>query len=123
MKATVPMKICTVEIEGQNVKDLFRQIASLSEIFNEEKCGQCGGTEIRPNTRTVEKNKKNYEYFEMVCLNPKCRARLSFGQKADGSGIFPTRKLDANGKPDRENGSYGQHNGWSKYRGESKDEN
>jgi hypothetical protein len=118
MKAIVPMKICTVEIEGQSVKDIFREIATLSEIFSEEKCGLCRGNEIRPNTRNV----KNFEYFEMICLNPKCRARLSFGQKADGTGIFPTRKLDANGKPDRENGTYGQHNGWSKYRGEGKEE-
>lgn len=122
MKAIVPFKICTIEINSENVKDLFREIASLAEIFNEEKCGACGGTDIVPKTRNVEKNKKSYEYFEMNCGNPKCRARLSFGQKQDGSGIFPIRKLDANGKPDRENGSYGQHNGWSKYKGGSVDE-
>lgn len=117
MKATVPFKICTVEIEGANVKELFREIATLSEVFNEEKCGVCGGTDIVPKTRDVEKSKKTYEYFEISCNNPKCRARLSFGQKQDGFGIFPIRKLDANGKPDRENGSYGSHNGWSKYKG------
>ena len=122
MKAIVPFKVCTIEINSENVKDLFREIASLAEIFNEEKCGACGGTDIVPKTRNVEKNKKSYEYFEMNCGNPKCRARLSFGQKQDGSGIFPIRKLDANGKPDRENGSYGQHNGWSKYKGGNVDE-
>lgn len=122
MKFTVPFRICTVEIESANVKDAFRQMSVLAEIFNEEKCGVCGCEDIVPKSREVEKNKKTYEYFEMACSNPKCRARLSFGQRADGSGIFPTRKLDSNGKPDRENGSYGQHNGWSKYRGESKEE-
>ena len=75
-----------------------------------------------PKTRSVEKNKKVYEYFEMSCTNSKCRARLSYGQRQDGGGIFPVRKLDTNGKPDRETGAYGPHNGWSKYRGENKDE-
>jgi|694.fasta_scaffold00041_63 hypothetical protein len=122
MKAIVPFKICTVEIESESVKDLFREIATLAEVLNEEKCGVCGEEHIVPKTRNVEKNKKFYEYFEMSCSNPKCRARLNFGQKQDGSGIFPIRKLDANGKPDRENGSYGSHNGWSKYKGGNVDE-
>ena len=122
MKAIVPFKICTVEIESESVKDLFREIATLAEVLNEEKCGVCGEEHIIPKTRNVEKNKKFYEYFEMSCSNPKCRARLNFGQKQDGSGIFPIRKLDTNGKPDRENGSYGSHNGWSKYKGGNVDE-
>lgn len=122
MKAIIPTKFCTIEIDCDSVKDIFREVGGISEIFNEEKCGLCGNTSIIPKTRSVEKNKKVYEYFEMGCTNSKCRARLSYGQRQDGGGIFPIRKLDSNGKPDREAGSYGPHNGWSKYRGENKDE-
>ena len=33
MKAIVPFKVCTIEINSENVKDLFREIASLAEIL------------------------------------------------------------------------------------------
>lgn len=122
MKANVKVHFGTIEIDGENVKDIFREMSNVHEIFNESKCGCCGGSDIRPSTRTVEKNKKNYEYFEFACNSPKCRARLNFGQRQDGGGLFPIRRLDENGKPDRENGQYGPHNGWSKYRGEAKEE-
>lgn len=79
MKAIIPTKFCTIEIDCDSVKDVFREVGGISEIFNEEKCGLCGNTAIMPKTRSVEKNKKVYEYFEMGCTNSKCRARLSYG--------------------------------------------
>lgn len=122
MKVIIPTKFCTIEIDCDSIKDVFRTIGSVTEILNEEKCGLCGNTSIVLKTRSVEKDRKVYEYFEMSCTNLKCRARLAYGQRQEGGGIFPIRKLDGNGKGDRENGTYGPHNGWSKYRGENKDE-
>jgi len=63
MKAIVPFKICTVEIESESVKDLFREIATLAEVLNEEKCGVCGEEHIIPKTRNVEKKQKVLRIF------------------------------------------------------------
>ena len=121
MKSIIPTAIGSIEIEASDVKELFRQMAAVAEVFGDRHCGCCGEEGVAPLVRHVEKNKKQDEYFEMRCLNPKCRARLSFGQFQDGSGLFPVRKLSPEGQPDRASGSYGQHNGWTRWRGENKD--
>jgi hypothetical protein len=121
MKAHIPTAHGTIEIDATDVKELFRQIAATQEVFGDHRCGACGEDRIAPRVRRVTKGKVEYEYFEICCNNPKCRAKLAFGQYQDGSGLFPVRKLDKDGQPDRENGSYGPHNGWSRYRGEHKD--
>ncbi len=121
MKAHIPTAYGTIEIESADTKELFRQMSAAHEVFGDHKCGACGEDRIVPRVRKVSKNKKEYEYFEMQCNNPKCRAKLAFGQYQDGSGLFPIRKLDKDGQPDRETGTYGPHNGWSRYRGEQKD--
>ena len=121
MKAIIPMSNGTIEIEASDIKELFRQMAAASEVFGDRNCGCCGGDAIMPVVRHVEKSKKQYEYFELKCVDPKCRAKLSFGQFQDGSGLFPNRKLDKDGQPDRVNGTYGASNGWTRWRGENKD--
>jgi hypothetical protein len=53
----------------------------------------------------------------------RCRARLSLGTSNDEAAwLFPIRKLTAEGKPHRETGSYGPHQGWTMFRGETKEE-
>jgi hypothetical protein len=112
-----------IEVEADTQKELFRQVASAYEVFAEPRCGLCGKEDLQPSYRTVTKGKKSYEYAEWVCTNPKCRARLSLGTSNDEAAwLFPIRKLTAEGKPHRETGSHGPHNGWTKYRGEPKEE-
>ena len=118
MKATIKLNNILVEVEAEKQNELFSQLAQVSEIFGESKCGLCGGTAIKPTVRHVTSGKKTYDYYEWVCLNQACRAKLSLGQNLEGDTLFPKRKLDPKGKPDSENGKYGKHNGWSKYRGE-----
>jgi hypothetical protein len=120
MKATIKIRNLEIEVEGETQKDLFREIASATEVFGEAKCGACGCERITPHWRTVTQGKKVYEYPEYHCRNPECRARLSLGSSMEGGSLFPQRKLDAQGRPDRENGSYGKHQGWTVYRGEKK---
>jgi hypothetical protein len=108
----------SVQIEAETQKDVFQQLAQQWEIFSEGRCGLCLG-DARPKHRVVTVGTKSYDYHEYECENPDCRARLTFGQHADGSGtLFPHRKLLPNGKPDKA-GEWGSHRGWTKYRGEN----
>lgn len=108
----------TVQVEAETQKELFQLYAQAWEVFGEKVCGICHGDRIRPVWRTASNGKQSYDFPEYHCLNPECRARLSFGQHIEGGTLFPHRKLDANGKPDREAGSWGDHNGWTQYKGE-----
>jgi hypothetical protein len=111
-----------VEVAAETQRDLFHELSSAFEVFGEKKCGLCGSAEIVPVHRTVVQNRKVYEYAEWSCLG--CQARLSLGATMDGGRLFPHRKLNRAGKPDREHGTFGKHGGWTKYRGEveAKDE-
>ena len=106
MKVQVKLTPTTiVEAEGKNPVEVFQELATLSEVFGESKCGRCGGTDLKYVVRNVQDGKKTYSYFELRCLNKDCRAKLSFGQTDDGI-IYPKRYktedkeavLDENGK-------------------------
>jgi hypothetical protein len=120
MKAHVRCKWATVEVEGENPKNLFSAISRAYEVFSEPCCGLCGKDDIRPVVRVVTSGKKTFEYFEYQCNS--CFAKLSLGQSNEGGGLFPKRKLDKEGKPDLQNGEYGPHRGWTKYRGPAHEE-
>jgi hypothetical protein len=52
-----------------------------------------------------------------------CGATLSFGQNKKGGKLFPIRKLTADGKPSRLEGTFdAKHRGWSKWRGNVDDD-
>lgn len=94
--------------EGETQKEVFRQLSSLQEVFEQDYCGVCGGNLLRYVVRTVEDN----DFYELHCLsfdktsNKSCRAKLAFGQHKGKEGtLFPKRK-DAEGK-------YLPNNGWS----------
>jgi hypothetical protein len=123
MKAQVKVNSkVVVEVEGETQKALFQEMSRACEVFGETKCALCNSEDIRPAVRFVTKGKKTYDYHEMVCQNSKCRAKLTYGQNMEGGTLFPIRKLTKEGKPDRDEGQYGNHNGWTKYRGEPKEE-
>jgi DNA-directed RNA polymerase subunit RPC12/RpoP len=109
------------EFEGQGHLDVWKQIASFQEVFEEEKCGKCGSDHLRYVVRVAKDGKKEYEYPELRCQ--KCGAKLSFGTMNDGiKSLFPIRferdgteyKRDANDKliPIGTNG-------WKKYNKET----
>lgn len=85
----VNQKTCVVA-EGETQVDVFNQLATMGEVFCEEKCGKCGCEDLRYQVRKASKGKKDFLYPEMVCKNHKCRAKLSYGQ-ADGGVLFPIR--------------------------------
>lgn len=119
MKAKLKVGKVELELEGDTQAELFREIASAEEVFGETHCSLCGCDNIR---FVVRENSEGEPFHEFHCT--KCPARLSLGQNRKGGGLFPIRKLipsgpDA-GKPSRELGTYGQHNGWTKYKGRPK---
>jgi DNA-directed RNA polymerase subunit RPC12/RpoP len=95
-----------VELEGDTQKDLFSQLSSFQEVFDEDTCGKCGGQNIRFVVRDVDEN----SYYEIRCKD--CGGRLEFGQVKKGGGLFPRRK-------DKE-GSWLPDNGWVKWNPKTK---
>lgn len=122
MKATVKVNDkLTVDVEGETAKVLFKGIAEAQATFEDTKCGACGSQEFRYVVRQVEDN----EFYEVHCLNTKCRAKLMYGHKKDGKSMYPKRyEVDAKGKAKVENGKtvYLPNNGWTVYRPEGKEE-
>jgi hypothetical protein len=73
-----------VEVEGTDTKELMRKVAEAQEIFQKRKCGLCGEEHnLRFNVRHVD----SFEYFALRCCA--CNGELAFGQKRDGTGLFP----------------------------------
>jgi len=84
------------EFEADNHVGIWKQLASLQEVFEEDKCHKCGGTNLRFTVRksSYEDDKgkvKECEYHELRCR--KCGAKLAYGVLDDGTySLFPKRK-------------------------------
>lgn len=109
----------TIEIEGDNVKDIHKALVAGIESFGVEACGVCGG-DVKPIAREVDGN----THYEWGCRNRDCRARLSMGQPKAG-GLHPRIKYHKS-HPDvkagkAEVGDYLPDNGWEIYRGNRND--
>lgn len=89
------------ELEGSGQKEIFKELATVQEIFSEDRCGLCKKENIKFVVRNVEDN----DYYEMRCLS--CGAALSFGQHKKGGTLFPKRK--------DENGNWLENSGWYKW--------
>lgn len=98
----------TIEVEGQDTKEVFMQLAAAQEIFDQPECGACG----EKNLRFIVRENGGYTYFEVGCVA--CNARLAFGQKREGGALFPKRK-------DKQ-GNYLPGNGWVKWSAKEDDE-
>ena len=112
---------CTVEAEGASHKELFKQLSGLAEVFSVDKCGCCNCTNISPQMRTVD----DVNYFELVCKNVKCRARMSYGQSKKSEALYPRRTYHKQ-HPDVKAGkakvdTYLPNNGWAKWQGNKND--
>jgi len=82
-----------VVAEGETQLEVFKQLASMTEVFDNSVCQKCHNKEghgVSFTIRKASKGKKEFEYPELVCKDGKCRAKLTFGQ-ADGGVLFPVR--------------------------------
>lgn len=121
MKVSLQSGNVVLEAVGENHLELFEQLSSLQEVFQQDKCGKCGNANLKFVVRKVQDGKKEYKYPEIRCSSPKCLAKLTFGGM-EGGALFPVRferedgayKKDANDKliP---RGSWG----WVKYNKET----
>lgn len=97
MKATYKTKSgrLVFETEGESAADIVTELAKVQEIFDETHCGVCKSENIRWQHRVVDEN----SFYEMLCLEPKCRAKLECGQhkKPKGS-LFFKRKIQQGDK-------------------------
>lgn len=111
----------SVELEGANDKELFRQLAHFQEVFEDTPSASVDGKatsggdvayRVRRAKYTDEKGKeKEAEYFEkLVVSGPLMWYKKSFGVLDDGSdNLFPKRPDDSD--PNIVKGN----NGWHKY--------
>jgi hypothetical protein len=88
----------TFEFDSANVKELWKQIGEVQEVFGETHCGACKSENIRFRCRTVEEN----DYYELHCTD--CNKVKAYGQLKKGNKLFPKRK-------DKE-GNWLKDNGW-----------
>jgi hypothetical protein len=93
-------------VEGSGQKEVFKELATIQEIFGEEKCGMCSKNNLRFVVRNVEGN----DFYELRCSD--CNGILSFGQHKKGGTLFPKRKDDA--------GEVLDNKGWHKWTKEPK---
>jgi hypothetical protein len=118
MKVRLTYGKVQIEGEGDTQKDVFKQLAALTEVFRDEPCGLCGKSDCVLTVRRVpdpkSKGKKEFEYFERRCLTPKCGGRLAYGQHNEGGSLFPKRKND--------DGSFADKRGWFKWEGKKEEE-
>lgn len=113
-----PSNWLTVEVEGDSDAALFKGISEASEIFTCEECGLCKG----PSKFVVRKDKEENEYFELQCMDFKCRGRLSYGQMKKPKGkLYAKRRWNSlspgeqtNRGPEPKSG-YLPNNGWYKW--------
>lgn len=74
----------TAKFAGNDVKDLFRQIAAFEEIFAANTlCRNCECENTRLSVRDVDGN----AYYERICN--KCGYKFAFGQTKKGQNLFP----------------------------------
>lgn len=98
----------TFENEVPDSTAAFDFVAHTQEVFEQEKCGACGNTELRLSKRVVGK----FTYREVRCT--KCGCSLSMGLKLEDKSLFPNRK----NKAGEIKGKYG----WAKWSPDDDDE-
>ena len=75
---------CEIEVQGEDIKELMRNVSNVQECMGARVCGMCGETEkLRFRARRV----KEFEFFGIYCET--CKGELSFGERKDKSGLFP----------------------------------
>ncbi len=110
--------------EGANAHDLFKQISLFQETFEDSKCGLCGSENLQYTHRVVEAN----DFYELVCKEKTCRAKLRFGTSKEDKKMYPKRfKTDNKGKAVKDEQNKGvplgkNKNGWVKWNFDTKQE-
>ena len=89
MKVQTRVGNTVLEAEGEKHTEVFEQLAQLTEVFGEEKCGMSNDPNI---VFRVRQDKDENKYYEMYC--PKSKARLAYGCNKKGGGLFPKKRWE-----------------------------
>jgi Zn ribbon nucleic-acid-binding protein len=100
MKIRYKTAKCEIEVDGDDTKACFDEIAGAIEVFGTATCGACDST----NTMPVVRENKGVQFREMKCID--CGCSLGFGQRKSDGALFPKRTRD---------GQYLPHGGWQKW--------
>ena len=79
------------EVEGDNEADIFKNIARIHEVFDHGVCGKCNNNHTKFVCRI---DKEENDWLEVVCQDPRCRAKIIFGRTKKGGQIYPKIKWD-----------------------------
>jgi predicted metal-binding protein len=94
----------SVEVEGNDTKAIFDELAGAQEVFGVSTCGACDSKNVHFQVRQVQGN----TYRAVRCAD--CGCELNFGtRKADGQ-IYPRRK-------DPKTQDWLPNSGWTKWTG------
>ena len=75
------------EIVAENIKDVFRQVSEIQEIFEMDTAhGDCAGDNTRLRVRHID----GFDFYEIHC--DECGGNLALGQRRDDNGLFPKFK-------------------------------
>ena len=102
----------SVELEADSQKDLWAELSSFQEVFEESKCLKCDSENLKFVVRKATDGTDEYDYHELRCA--KCGAKLAFGVQKKGGKLFPKRK-------DKEGNVLGKY-GWVKWNAETETE-
>jgi len=88
-----------IDIEGEEMVDIFEKIGHVQDVFDETKCIKCGNENLK---FTIRRNKDDDPFYELRCGDIKtCGAKLQYGPHKKGGTLFPKRKdADGNFLPD-----------------------
>lgn len=110
-----------VEVENDDLEQMFEDVSKLQEIYSEDKCGCCNSNDIR---YVVRQDSEDNKYYELHCQS--CRARLPYGVKKKKMGLYPKKRWDQLSKGEQAKrisqqeqcGKFGYlpNNGWYKWK-------
>lgn len=112
--------VTSVEVDCATVKDVIKELTQLRDSVEYETCGQCGGETILRHRTNQDKD----DFYEHVCVNPKCRAVLELGNNKDTPTLYKKRMVTGKKgtavKSEDGKAEYLPKNGWGKYNPETK---
>lgn len=98
-----------ITVEGESQQELFENVSEALDVFAHEHCGVCGGPDIKFQVRQDQEENK---YYELICLDFNCRAKLPFGCHKKGGGLFPKRRWGSLSPAEQEKRGPEPKNGW-----------
>lgn len=97
IKKIIGNTVHTFVVSGENFYDVVTESQKLS-FPDVECCGKCGSKDLVLGSHLGKDDKGNmsFKYVDIKCMNPDCRASLTFGQPKKDPDTFYLRKNDKN---------------------------